>query len=222
MCALHHGGAAVFHVVAQIVEAEFVVGAVGDVGSVGFLALLVGQAVDDAAGGEAEEAVDLAHPFAIALGEVIVDGDDMHAFARERIQIDGQGGDESLAFAGFHLGDVAAMQDHAADELHVEVALAEGALGSLADDREGFVQDVFQRLALGEPVLEKLCLGAEVGVAHRLVLGLERIDARHALLQGPELPVVGGAEETFQAEHEFLCRVGLQRPNRPGTGVAER
>ncbi len=49
----------VLHVVAQVVEAEFVVGAVGDVGGVGLAALVVLQPVDDGAGRQAEEAVDL-------------------------------------------------------------------------------------------------------------------------------------------------------------------
>ena len=72
----------------------------------------------------------------------------MDAFAGQRIQIDGQGGDQGLAFAGLHLGDVAVVQDHAADQLHVEMALAEGALGRFADHRKGFRQQVFEGLAL--------------------------------------------------------------------------
>ena len=81
VAALHHLGALVLHVVAQIVEAEFVVGGVGDVAGIGRAALLVGKAVDDDAGGQAEEAVDAAHPFGVALGEVVVDGNDMDALA---------------------------------------------------------------------------------------------------------------------------------------------
>ena len=55
------------HVVAQVVEAELVVGAVGDVAGVGRLALLVVEPVDDVADGEAEELVDLPHPLGVAL-----------------------------------------------------------------------------------------------------------------------------------------------------------
>ena len=44
------------HVVAQVVEAELVVLPVGDVRAVGLLALLVGQLVEDAARGHAQEA----------------------------------------------------------------------------------------------------------------------------------------------------------------------
>jgi hypothetical protein len=59
-------GHVVFHIVAQIVEAEFVVGAIGDVGGVGLPALVVVEAMHDHADAHAEEAVDLAHPFGIA------------------------------------------------------------------------------------------------------------------------------------------------------------
>ena len=71
----------------------------------------------------------------------------MHAVAGQGVEIHGQGGDKGLAFAGFHLGDVAPVQDNAADQLDVEVALAEGTLGALADHREGLWQQVVQPLA---------------------------------------------------------------------------
>ena len=148
VAALGHGVQRVFHVVAQIVEAELVVGAVGDVGGIGGLALAVVQAMDDAAHAHAQETVDLAHPFAVALGQIVVDRHHMHAVAGQRIEIDGQGGDQGLAFAGLHLGDVALVQHHAAHQLHVEMALAQGALGRLAHHREGFRQQVVQGLAL--------------------------------------------------------------------------
>ena len=70
------------HVVAQVVEAELVVGDVGDVGAVGLAALLIGQVVHDHADREPEEAVDLAHPGGVAPGQVVVHGDDVHAAAR--------------------------------------------------------------------------------------------------------------------------------------------
>ena len=145
MAALDHVLQRVLHVVAQIVEAEFVVGAVGDVAGIGRLALGVVEAVDDDAGGHAEEAVDLAHPFGVALGEVVVDGDDMDALAGERVEIDRERGDQRLAFAGLHLGDVALVQHHAADQLDVEMALAERALGGLAHGGEGRDQKVVER-----------------------------------------------------------------------------
>ena len=78
--------------------------------------------MDDDADGEAEELVDLAHPLGVALGQVVVDGDDVDAVAGERVEVAGERGDEGFAFAGLHFGDLALVENHAADELHVEVA----------------------------------------------------------------------------------------------------
>ena len=149
--ALDHILQPVLHIVAQIVEAELVVGAVGDVAVVGLLALLIVEPVHDDADGEAEEIVDLPHPFGVALGQIVVDCDDVHAAAGERIEIDGKRRDQRLAFAGLHLGDLAFVQDHAADQLHVEMALAERALGGLAHGGEGGNQNVVERQCLRRP-----------------------------------------------------------------------
>ena len=150
VAALDHVLQPVLHVVAQIVEAVFVVGAVGDVAGIGLLALGIVEAVHDHAGGQAEEAVDLSHPVGVAPGEVVVDGDDVDALAGQRIEIDRQRRDQRLAFAGLHLGDIAFVQHHAADQLHVEMPLAERALGRLAHGGEGRNQDVVEGLAVGE------------------------------------------------------------------------
>ena len=167
VAALHHLRHVVFHVVAQIVEAELVVGAVGDVGGVGLAALLVVEAVDDDADGHAEERVDLPHPLGVAAGEVIVDGDDVHALAGERIEIDGQRRDQRLAFAGAHLGDRALVQHHAADQLDVEMALLERALGRFAHHRESRGEEVVDGLAGGEFGAERVGLGAQLLVGQR-------------------------------------------------------
>jgi hypothetical protein len=94
------------------------------------------------------------HPLGVAVGQIVVDRDDVDALAGQRIEVGGQRGDQRLAFAGAHFGDLAVVQDHAADQLHIEVAHAEGALAGLAHDREGLRQERVQRLALGHAFLE--------------------------------------------------------------------
>ena len=103
MPALHAAGRIGDHVVTQVVETELGVGAVGDVGLVGGLLRRRRHAVLDKAGLHAEEAVDLAHPLAVAPGQVVVDGHDMHVVPGNGVQIAGQSGDERLALAGLHL-----------------------------------------------------------------------------------------------------------------------
>ena len=150
---MHHFFQPELHVVAEVVEAQLVVGAVRDVGGIGIPPLGIGQAVDDAADGEAEEAVDRAHPLGVAPRQVVVDGDHVHASRRQGVEIDRQRRDQRLAFAGLHLGDHAPVQHDAAEELHVEMALAERSLRRLADGGEGVDQKIVEGLATRQPLL---------------------------------------------------------------------
>ena len=169
--ALHVVREVELHVVAQVVEPELVVGAVGDVAGVGDLAFLVVEVVLDDADRHPEEAVDTAHPLRVAAGQVVVDRDDVDALALERVEIGRERRDERLAFAGLHLGDLAAVQDDAADQLDVEVAHVQHAAAGFADYGKGFRNEVVERRSAGEPLPE---LG---GLRHQLVVG-EALDFR--------------------------------------------
>ena len=211
MTALHHRLAVVFHVVAQIVEAELVVGGVGHVGGIGGAALVVGQAVHDDADGQAEELVDAAHPFRVALGEIVVDGDDMDALAGERVEIDGKRGDQRLALAGAHLGDAAIVKHHAADELDVEGPHVKHAACGLAHRGEGRHQQIVERGAVGEIGPELLGAGGEFGVGEGLELvlhGVDRLDPGPGRL---DAAIVGGAEdlagENAETDHQMVLSI---------------
>ncbi len=169
---LHHALLVGDHVVAQVVEAELVVGAVGDVRGVGGLALGGVQVVDDQAHRQPQEAVHLAHPLGLELGQVVVDGDHVHALAGQRVQNRREGGGERLALAGAHLRDAALMQHDRADQLHVERPLVQHPHARLAHQRVGLRQQPVQvRAALG--LLLKLRDARAHGVVGQLVdLGL--------------------------------------------------
>ena len=94
----------------------------------------------------------------------------MDALVLEGVEVDRQRGDERLALAGLHLRDHALVQDHAADELHVEVTHAEHALGGLTSDSERLRQQVVERLAVLDALLELDGLGSKLLVGE----GLER------------------------------------------------
>ena len=130
----------------QVVEAELGVRAVGDVRVVGDLALIEAHALLNEADLEAEESVDLPHPGRVAPGQVIVDGDDVDAFAFQGVEVDGHGRGERLALARLHLGDLTLVQDDAAHDLHVEGPHPEGAPGDLPHDGEGLGQQVVDGL----------------------------------------------------------------------------
>ena len=217
--ALDHLLQAVLHVVAQVVEAELVVGAVGDVGGVLHALGVLVLAVDNHAVGQAEEVVDLAHPLGVAPREVVVDRDDMDALAGERVQIDGQGGDQGLALAGLHFGDLAVVQHHAADELHVEMALPEGAAAGFSDDGECFGEQFVERRAICQAGSEFRGLGGQSLVRQRFHAIFQSVDRRNSPLIPFEGAVVGRAENGAgdRGEHADLPRaISPGRPRHAG------
>ena len=174
VAALHHVLFVDHHVVAQVVEPELVVGAIGNVGIIGGVALFVGDALHDQAHGKAQPAVDLAHPLGVAAGQVVVHGDHMHALAGEGVQVNGQGGHQGFALAGAHLGDAGPVQHNAAQNLHGEMLHAQHPPAGLAADREGGGQDIVQAFAICQPLLEGGGHGLQLGVGLLLHLAFQR------------------------------------------------
>ena len=68
--------------------------------------------------------------------------------ARQRVQIGGQSRHQRLALARTHLSDLAVMQGHTAQELHIEMAHSERAPRRFPNTGEGFDQEVV-RLHIG-------------------------------------------------------------------------
>ena len=159
--------------------------------------------MDNKAHGQAQEAVYLAHPFAVALGQIVVDGDDMDALAGQRVQIGGQRGHQRLAFTGLHLGDAALMQHDAAHQLHRIGAHAQHAVRRLADGGKGLRQDVVQRFAIGEALLEFRRLGLKLGVGQRLVFLLHALDLMDDGPDGFQLTLGIRSENFGDQSHVF-------------------
>ncbi|MGF6635772.1 hypothetical protein OKW39_002923 [Paraburkholderia sp. MM6662-R1] len=106
----------------------------------------------------------------------------MDAAARQRVQVHRQRRDERLALAGAHFADLAVVQRHTADQLHVEVAHLQHPLAGLAADRERFRQDLVERFAARDALAEFTRFGAQLVIRQLLDLRLERIDRRDGLL----------------------------------------
>ncbi len=188
------------HVVAEIVEPEFVVGAVGYVGRIRLpprnrsqvdqalvggrvagledvcLALsAAGAAADDDPHRQSQEVVDRPHPLSVATGQIVVDRNDVNAATGKAVESDRERGDEGLALAGLHLGDLALVQDDAAHELDVEMAHPQRAQHGFTRGGEDLRQDLVHRLleatmlALAA-VAGDLAAALELGVV-ALVLG---------------------------------------------------
>jgi hypothetical protein len=128
----------------------------------------------DAAGLQPQRAVDAAHELGLVLGQVVVDGDDVHALAGQRVEVGRQRRDEGLALTGLHLGDVALVQRRAAHELHVEVPLSQGPLAGLPHRGEGLGEEVVERLA----GLARRCLNLSVSARSSASVSLAKSSSR--------------------------------------------
>ena len=175
--ALHAVALLELHVVAQVVEPELVVGAVGDVGAVGGFALFVGLLVHNHAHFQPQGLVHRPHPFGVALGQVVVDGHDVDAAAQQRVQAGRQRRHQRLAFAGLHLRDLAFVQHHPAHQLHVEVPHRHCPPAHLPHQRKHRRQHLLQRRFFR---LAPLLLGG-------LFLNLPRSRIARCLLDCPAL-----------------------------------
>ena len=85
MITLEHLAKGAAHIVAQVIKAKFTIGAIGHVGLVGGALVLVRNAGINHTGGHAKRGKRLAHPFAVAPRQIIIDRHNMHTAARERV-----------------------------------------------------------------------------------------------------------------------------------------
>ena len=182
------------HVVAEVIEPEFVVGAVGDVGGVAVAALAIVQIVHDDADAQPQGLVDPAHPFRVALGQIIVDRDHVHAEPGERVQINRKRRHQRLAFAGLHFGDFAAVQHDAADQLDVEMPHVENAAAGFAHGGERRNQNIVERGALRDLLLEGDGLRGQFLIGELLHARLHVVDGRDQRAHRLDVALVLGAE----------------------------
>ena len=123
----------------------------------------------------------------------------------KRIEIDGKRCHQGLAFAGLHFGDAAFVLHHAADQLDVEMALAEGPPGGLAHGGEGRHEKIVEALAGGQLLLEHGGAASQRLVGQGLHFRLQGVDLGHDGAVLGDLAVVAGAENlcgnTAQSEH---------------------
>ncbi len=183
------------HVVAQVVEAEFVVGAVGDVGGIGGALFFRRLERRDDTDRETEELVQRAHPVGVAAGQVVVHRDHVNALAGECVEVHRQGRHQGLALAGAHFGDLAFVQRHAADQLYVEVTHAHHALAGFTADRESLWKNLVECFAFGEAGLELFGLVSQLLIGQRQHLLFECIDGLDRLEHALDLTLILASKE---------------------------
>ena len=194
---LDHLVAAVFHVVAQVIEAQFVVRRIGDVAVVSVAALLVGEVGDDDPDGHAKEAIDLAHPAGVAGSEIVVDGDNVDALALECVEIHRKRRHQRLAFTGLHLGNLAAMErDRRRSSGRRNDAGP--ASGSLPRAPSRMLREANRRASRRSPAARGSARSARA-IPHRSArnIGLEAVDCLDIFAEAADVAIVGRSEDAF-------------------------
>ena len=182
------------HIVAKVVETEFVVRAIRDIGSVRLFARFRIHSRYHHANTHVEKRIELAHPFRVAFREIIIHRHDVYAGTGQCIQVDRQRGDERLALTGAHFGYLALMEHHPAEHLNIEVAHPEHPLARLADNCECFRQQIIYRLAAREPFAELSRFQRQLFVGQFRELVLQHVDRADFLAQLLQKPVVTATE----------------------------
>ena len=98
------------HVVTQVIEAEFIIGAIGDVGVVLLTALGRIHVRQNATSGHTKEVEYPAHKVALVFRQIVIHGDHMHTLTFKGVEIARQGGYKRLAFTRLHFCNVTPMQ----------------------------------------------------------------------------------------------------------------
>ena len=136
--------------------------------------------MNDKAGAQAEKTVKLAHPFAVTLCKVIVNGNYVNALALKRIKICRQGCHKGFTFTCFHFRNSALVQNDAADYLHIKVLHSKHSPCAFSANCESIRQNIIKRFACCKPVFQNLSLGNKLFVAHFAIF----IFKRHNLVCG--------------------------------------
>ncbi len=161
-----------------MVEAGFLRGDVGHVRLVGGTPCGGRHPLLHGADRHPEPAIDRPHPFGISAREIVVERQDVHAAAGERVKRRGHHRGQRLAFAGEHLDHVPVVQRERRDELHVERALPEGTAGGLAGEREEGHAQRFAWLAGPRAGAERLAAAEDLFVGQLAGCALERTRLR--------------------------------------------
>ena len=202
------------HVVAQVVESELIVCAVGHVGGVcltsgdgaQFGGLLVAAVifgieqvrtiVRDHANGEPHKGEDRTHPARVATGEVVVDGHHVYAAATNSVNGGTERPYERLSFTRAHLRDLSLMQHDGAKNLLVVRAHTSGAARCFTRSRENlrqlFVERRFERITFerAQHGRDRVNACTNLVVGCRLHLVGARVDGVENWLESTELAVV--------------------------------
>ena len=108
------------HVITQVIETKFIVGSVGDIGVIGFSALIcVWFVFINTIDAQSMELKKRCIPLGVTFCKVIVHGYDVYALSSKCIEEDRKCRNQGFSFSCPHFRDFTTVQHHTTDELYV-------------------------------------------------------------------------------------------------------
>ncbi len=191
------------HIVAQVIEAQLVVGHIGDVALVGLLALLAGHAVEDHSHGQAQELMHLSHPLRVTLHQIVVHRHHMDALALQGIEVGREQECLGLSFTGAQFRDAALVHDDAADQLYSVMLCLQHPGRGLPDGGVGLGKQIVQSRSLRQPLLEFRSLVPQLLIGEGLHLGTQPFDFLHQGHDPLDLPLAVSAKYLIDYLHGY-------------------
>ncbi len=139
---LHHLIHIYYHVVTEVVKAKFIIGAKGNIATVGKFTLRKIHIMADQSNSQSQEVIETSHFDAVTLGQIVIDGNNVHTLASQGIQICRQGSNQGLAFTSTHLCNFSLVETNTSHHLHVKMPHAHDTAGSLTNHCKSLWQDI--------------------------------------------------------------------------------
>ncbi len=207
MRALINLGQLGLHVVAQVIKAKLVVGGVGHVTQISGLFLAFGLLRINNAGGHAKRGINLAHPLSVAFRKIVVHGHDMHALARQRVQVGRESRNKGFTLTCLHLRDVTLMQENATHKLRIKSTQTKRTARGLAAVGKCFWQHIIEVFTTLHAGLKLAGFLNDTLIRQSLKFWLQRIDLIDQWTHRFHFAVIGRAKHLFgnfsETQHIF-------------------
>ena len=142
------------HIVTQIIESEFVVGAICNITRISFPTLVVCQTVENTSNCQTEETQNLSHFIGLCFCQVVIDRYNVNALSGQRIQISCNTCNQSFTFTGLHFGNTPLMQDNCTNDLYRERFFSKDTVSRFTNRRQSLRFHAFQSFAVFQTISE--------------------------------------------------------------------
>ena len=103
--------------------------------------------MNNASHSKTQEGIYLSHPLSVTLGQVVIDGYNVHSLAFQSIKVRRQRSNQSFTFTCLHFGNSSLMKGYTADYLHLEMLHAYASCRSFSAHCESLYKYIVKSLS---------------------------------------------------------------------------